>query len=106
MKPLRGAVERLLRGLGLAEGVARSGAVDAWGHAATAVLGADAGATRALDVDGRTLVVAVPDPAWAAEIRLRERDLVTSILEHAPECGITSIRSIPARSVGERTSGA
>lgn len=98
MRPLRGAVGRLLRGLGIAEGVARSGALDAWSDAAAAVFGADAGATRALDVDGRTLVVAVPDAAWAAEIRLRERDLVASILERAPESGVTSIRSIPARS--------
>ena len=41
-------------------------------------------------------VVAVPTVQWAAEIRLRERELVGEIAVRAPRSGITKIRSVPA----------
>ncbi len=97
MKPVSRGIGRLLRGLGIAAEVDRAGAIDAWGPAAREVLGDDASSTRAVAVDGTTLIVAVPDPAWASEIRLRERSLLARLASAAPRSGIRAIRSVPAR---------
>ncbi len=96
MRPLAGALARALRTLGLDTDVARAGAVRAWADAAARVIGADAARTTALRMDDGTLVVAVPTAQWAAEIRLRERELVAEIAARAPRSGITKIRSVPA----------
>lgn len=97
MRPVSRAVDRLLRGLGIAAEVDRAGAIDRWPAAARAVLGEDAATTRAVAVDGATLVVAVPTSAWASEIRLREAALVTELRRAAPKSGIRAIRTVPAR---------
>src|SRR2546425_8216290 len=96
VRPLAGALARALRTLGLDTDVARAGAVRAWADAAARVIGADAARTTALRMDDGTLVVAVPTVQWAAEIRLRERELVAEIAARAPRSGITKIRSVPA----------
>ena len=96
MRPIAGALARALRTLGLDTDVARAGAVRAWPEAAARVIGADAARTTALRMDDGTLVVAVPTAQWAAEIRLRERELVAEIAARAPRSGITKIRSVPA----------
>ena len=96
MRPLAGALARALRTLGLDTDAARAGAVRAWADAAARVIGADAARTTALRMDDGTLVVAVPTVQWAAEIRLRERELVAEIAARAPRSGITKIRSVPA----------
>jgi len=96
VRPVSRALDRLLRGLGIATDVARASAIDAWPAAAAAVLGADAAGTRAIGVDGATIVVAVPTPAWASEIRLRSAELVARIETLAPGSGIRAIRSIPS----------
>lgn len=95
MKRVSGAVDRLLRGFGIDVAVARVEAVDRWPAVAAAVFGADAGSTRAISVDGTTLVVGVPTSAWASEIRLREREIVRRLATVAPRSGITAIRTVP-----------
>lgn len=100
MRPVGRAVGRLLRGLGIAADVARVGAVDAWPGVARAAFGADAAAARAIAVDGDTLVVAVPTPAWASEIRLRERELLAALARSAPTSGIRALRTVPAARAG------
>lgn len=95
MRPLGGAVQRMLRALGLEDELARADAVTSWPTVARDVIGTDAERTRAIRVEGRTLVVAVPTAQWAAEIRLRERELVRRL---PPASRIHRIRSVP----GER----
>ncbi len=95
MKPVGRAVDRLLRGLGIAGDVARVEAIDRWAAVATAVFGEDGPATRAVAVDGATLIVAVPTSAWASEIRLRETQILERLSRAAPRSGIRAIRSVP-----------
>ena len=97
MKPVGRAVDRLLRGLGIATDVARTTALDAWPAVAVSVLGSDAGATRAVAIEETTLVVSVPTPAWAAEIRLRENEVIRALDGAAPTSGIRRIRTVPGR---------
>jgi predicted nucleic acid-binding Zn ribbon protein len=99
VRPLGGAIGRALRAFGLAAEVARADAVQAWPAVAGRVIGADADRTRAVRVEERTLVVAVPTAQWAAEIRLRERDLVSALRDAAPGSGIARIRSVPSETV-------
>lgn len=96
MRPVARAVDRLLRGLGIATDVARVEAIDEWPAVAASVLGPDATSTRAIRTEGTTLVVAVPTPAWAAEIRLRESALVEGLGQAAPRSGIASVRTVIA----------
>ncbi len=96
MRPLSRAVDRLLHGLGIATEVARVEAIDHWESVATALFGADGSTTRAVAVDGTTLIVAVPSSAWASEIRLRERELLEQLRRAAPRSGISAIRTVPA----------
>jgi predicted nucleic acid-binding Zn ribbon protein len=96
MRPVSRAVDRLLRGLGIATDVARVAAVDRWAAVAREVLGEDADRTRAIAVDGTTLIVAVPTSAWAAEIRLREATLLAGLARAAAASGIRAIRTVPA----------
>ncbi len=98
MRPLGGAVQRVLRALGLEAGLARADAVEAWSEVAGTIIGADAVRTHAIRVEGGTLVVAVPTAQWAAEIRLRERALVAALRERVPGGGVSRIRAVP----GER----
>jgi predicted nucleic acid-binding Zn ribbon protein len=98
MKPVGRAVERLLRGLGIASDVERVAAIDAWPAVAAHTLGPDAAAAKAIAVEGTTLIVAVPTSGWASEIRLRERELVAALARSAPKSGVRSIRTVPGRS--------
>lgn len=95
MRPLSAALARALRVLRLDTDVARAGAVRAWHPVASRLIGPDATRTRALRIDDGVLVVAVPTAQWAAEIRLRERELVDEIARAAPRSGIEKIRSVP-----------
>lgn len=96
MRPLSRAVERLLRGLGIETHVARAEATRAWAAVAVAAFGADGASTRAVGVEGATLIVAVPTSAWASEIRLRGPELVDRLARAAPASGITRIRTVAA----------
>lgn len=96
MRPVSRAVDRLLRGLGIAAEVDRAAAMDHWGATASAVLGPDATLTRAVAVDGATLIVAVPTSAWASEIRLRHHELLDALRRASPKSDIRAIRTIPA----------
>ena len=95
MRPIGGAIDRALRKLGLERDIARVSALDAWPAAALDVFGPSAGATRAVGLSDRTLIVAVPDAAWSGEIRLREAELVAAIGRRAAS-DIHRIRTIPA----------
>jgi Dna[CI] antecedent DciA-like protein len=99
MRPIGGAIERALRKLGLERDIARVSALDAWPDAARAVFGPAAGATRAVGLSGRALIVAVPDATWSGEIRLRETELVAAIALRAAS-DIDHIRTIPATERG------
>lgn len=96
MRPLASAISRALRTLGLDSDVAKADAMRAWTPVACAVIGPDAARTTALRMDEGTLVVAVPTAQWAAEIRLREGELVAELASRAPRSGIAKIRSVPA----------
>ncbi|TMC44134.1 MAG: DUF721 domain-containing protein [Chloroflexi bacterium] len=96
VRPLAAAVSRALRTLRLDSDVAKADAMRAWTSVACAVIGPDATRTTALRMDEGTLVVAVPTAQWAAEIRLREEQLVAEIASRAPRSGIAKIRSVPA----------
>lgn len=89
----------MLRALGLESELARASAVEAWPHVAREVIGTDAERTHAVRVEGHTLVVAVPTAQWAAEVRLRERELVRLLPVGS---GITRIRSVPGERAPER----
>lgn len=101
MRPLGGAVQRVLRALGLEDDLARADAVEAWPGVAAGIIGSDAARTRAIRVEGGTLVVAVPTAQWAGEIRLRERALVAALHTRVPGAGVRRIRPVP----GERERG-
>jgi hypothetical protein len=79
--------------------IARVSALDAWPDAARDVFGPSAGATRAVGLSGRALVVAVPDATWSGEIRLREAELVAAIGRRAAS-DIEHIRTVPATERG------
>ncbi|MBM4433617.1 MAG: DUF721 domain-containing protein [Chloroflexi bacterium] len=96
MRPVSRAVDRLLRGLGIAAEVDRAAAIDHWAAAAASVLGADASLTRAVAVDGATIVVAVPTAAWASEIRLRQRAILEALRRASPKSDIRAIRTVPS----------
>jgi len=96
VRPLSAVLARALRTLGLDSDVAKADAVREWRAVASAVIGADAARTTALRMDEGTLVVAVPTAQWAAEIRLREHELVSELATRAPRSGIAKIRSVPA----------
>lgn len=96
MRPLAAAVTRALRALRLDTDVAKADAMRAWPQVASSVIGPDATRTTALRMDEGTLVVAVPTAQWAAEIRLREEQLVAALASRAPRSGIAKIRSVPA----------
>ena len=105
MRPIGGAVDRVLRKLGLDRDVARVSAVDAWPVAAREVFGAAAAAATAVGLNEQTLVVRVPDAAWAGEIRLREGDLLAAISRLAPGSDLEHIRAVPGPDRTERRSG-
>ena len=99
MRPIGGAIERALRKLGLERDIARVSALDAWPEAARDVFGPAAGATRAVGLSDRALIVAVPDATWSGEIRLREAELVAAIARRAAS-DIDHIRTISATEPG------
>ena len=95
MRPIGGAIDRALRKLGIDRDVARVSAVDAWPVAAEEIFGPDAGATQAIGLNGRTIVVRAPDAAWAGEIRLREGELLAAIARRASGSDLDHIRVVP-----------
>jgi len=99
VRPIGGAIDRALRKLGLERDIARVSALDAWPDAARDVFGPSAGATRAVGLSGRAIVVAVPDATWSGEIRLREAELVAAIGRRAAS-DIEHIRTVPATERG------
>ncbi len=100
MKPLAAAIARAFRTLRLDSDVAKADAMRAWNEVACRVIGPDANRTTALRMDEGTLVVAVPTAQWAAEIRLREEELVAELASRAPRSGIAKIRSVPGSRAG------
>lgn len=102
MRPLGGAVRRALRAIGLDSEIARADAVRVWPQVATAVVGHDAARTRAVRVEDRTLVIAVPTAQWASELRLRERELLAALAAASPGAGLRRIRAVPDEPARER----
>lgn len=95
MRPLGGAIGRVLAALNLEGDVANAAAVLVWERVAAEVIGADAVRTEAIRIEKQTLVVTVPTAQWASEIRLRERELLRLLAKEAPGSRITHIRSVP-----------
>lgn len=96
MRPLAETLRETLRSLGIGGAVARAGAVSAWPAVAAQVLGADGARTRALRVEGDTIVVAVASPILAQELRLRAADVVALLARAAPDAGVRSVRFVPS----------
>ncbi len=67
---------RVLKGLRLDKALAAQPAVTAWPEIAGARMAAH---TRAVDVDGSTLVVVVDSPAWNAQLRFLKPQLLKKI---------------------------
>lgn len=95
MRPLGGAVQRVLRAFGIEAEVARADVVEAWPAVAADAFGPDAALTTAIRVEQDTLVVAVPGAQWASEVRLRERSLVDALRRAVPGATVAHIRSVP-----------
>ena len=95
MRPLAQTIRRALRELGLEGDVDRTEAVRAWPTVAARALGADASSTYAVRVEEHTRGVALPTGEGAAEIRLRQRELLAALGRAAPRSGVTRIRSVP-----------
>lgn len=95
MRTLEEALRRTLDRLGIRDEVARAEAVRAWPRVASVVLGDAASRTRALRVDGDTLVVSVASPVLAQELRLRAADLVSALAAAAPASGVRALRFVP-----------
>lgn len=95
MRPISEALRATLVALGISGAVARAGAVVAWPEVARVVLGAEAARTRALRVDGDTIVVAVASPVLAQELRLRADEVLALIARAAPESRVRALRCVP-----------
>lgn len=96
MRGVGGAVGRTLRLLGLDRGVAQADAIRAWPRAVGASLGQPGAGIVAARVDGETIVVLVPSSTHAAEVRLKEREILAALESFAPGSGIRHIRCAPA----------
>lgn len=95
MRPIAESLRGLLASLGLSEPVARAAAVAAWPAVARDCIGVEADRTRALRVDDGTLVVSVPSPILAQELRLRAEELVAELGARAPDAGVRAVRFVP-----------
>jgi len=98
LRPLADALRGTLAALGIRGAVAKAGVVAAWPAAARACIGEDASRTRALAVEGDTLVVAVPSPVLAQELRLHSEQLLRDLAGRAPDATVHTIRFVPLRS--------
>ncbi|HYY54812.1 MAG TPA: DciA family protein [Candidatus Dormibacteraeota bacterium] len=96
MRPLAEALRGTLAALGIGGAVGRAAAVRAWPEVARACIGVDAGRTRALRVDGDTLLVTVPSPVLAQELRLRSEEIRVALHRLAPDAGVRAVRFIPS----------
>lgn len=95
MRSLAESLKATFALLGIRRDVARASAVAAWREVAREAIGVDAERTRALRVEAGTIVVAVPSPVLAQELRLRTGELVAALAEHAPEAGVRDVRFVP-----------
>ncbi len=91
---LRKGLELFLEHLGAPPVDVITGLTDSW----VDVVGpAAAGATRPIELVDGTLVVACDDPAWAAQVRWMERQIVDRFTALFPE---VSLSRVAARSKG------
>jgi hypothetical protein len=95
MRPLADAISGTLAALGISRRVARAAAVRAWPEVARSCLGADGARTRALRVEGDTLVVTVASPVLAQELRLRAEEIGAELRRLAPDAGVRAVRYVP-----------
>lgn len=95
MRPLAEVLRGTLASLGIGGAVSRAAAVNAWPAAARACIGSDVDRTRALRVDDGALVVAVPSPVLAQELRLRSESILAELERRAPDAGVRELRFVP-----------
>ena len=95
MRPLAETLRATLAALGIGRAVARAAAVDAWREAARACIGDEAERTHAIRVEEATLVVRVPSPVLAQELRLRSGEVLAELRRRAPEAGVSAVRFVP-----------
>jgi len=96
MRPLADVLRGTLEALGISRDVARAGAMQAWPAVARACIGAEEAArTRAVRVDGDTLVVSVPSPVLAQELRLRSEDVRAELARRVPDSSVRDVRFVP-----------
>ena len=95
MRSLAEALRLTLASLRISREVADAAAVRAWPAAAGACIGDAASRTRAIRVDGDTLLVSVASPVLAQELRLRAETLCDELRRHAPDSGVRAVRFVP-----------
>jgi hypothetical protein len=95
MRPIAEALRGAFATLGLTRDVARASAVRVWPEVARACIGDDACRTRAIRVDGDTLLVTVPSPILAQELRLRSEEIRAELARLAPDAGVRLVRFVP-----------
>jgi len=95
VRSISDALGTTLRSLGLRRGVERARAVAAWPAAAASVVGVDASRSRAVRIEGETLVVAVSSPVLAQELRLRQQEVLEALARLAPEAHVRALRFVP-----------
>jgi hypothetical protein len=95
VRSLAEALRSAFATLGLAPAVARAAALEAWPAIARRCLGPEGDRTRALSVERGTLVIAVPSPLLAGELRLRSGEILDELERRAPEARIRAVRFVP-----------
>ena len=100
MKPIGAVIARTLQALGLRDDVVQADAIRSWERVATATLGALGARTRAVRVDGETLVIVTPTSSHSAEIRLREPEILAALSRAAPGSHIRRLRCAPSGDAG------
>lgn len=95
MRSLADALRATLTALGIRRDVARAAAVAAWPEVMRETIGPAGERTRALRVDGDTLVVAVSSPVLAQELRLRAGEVLAALALKAPDAEVRDMRFVP-----------
>lgn len=93
-KSITECLSAVLRDIGLAEKVAAYRAVTQWPEIAGPVV---ARHTRALGIEGKTLIVAVDSPAWMMQLYYLRNEILKKVASHIGSGLVTEIRLVLRR---------